>query len=132
MDAAAVAVLTAKERQVQLLSARLASADERIAPLEAALKAALLRTADTQREFLQPVHAVLLEEVSADLRKHFREGVRARQIAAESDFVRALVHAMLAHWTSDAQFAPADCARSVLPQLRAIADGNQPWLSGAE
>lgn len=68
-----------------------------------------------------------MEEVSSALRPHFREVARARQIAAEADSVRALVHTMLAYWTGDAQYGPADCARVVLPELHAILDGKEPW-----
>ena len=131
MDSGAVAVLTAKERQVGLLAVRVASVDTRLEPLDVELKAALHRAADSQRAFLQPVHTALVDQVAADLRKHFREAARARQVAAETDAVRALTHVLFAYWTQNAVYAPFDCARSVLPQLRAIADGSQPWLSGA-
>lgn len=128
MDPAAVAVLSGKERQITLLSERVASVEARLDPLALELKTALLRAADTQREFLQPSHAALLEEVSAALRPHFRDAGRAVQIAAETDSVRTLVRILTAYWTSDALFAPVICVRQVLPELRAILDGKRPWL----
>ena len=80
---------------------------------------------------MQPVHAALVEETAAALQPHYGDAARARQFAAESVRVGALTHAMFAHWTQDAAYAPVNCARNMLPQLRAIADGEQPWLSGA-
>lgn len=88
----------------------------------------LLRTAETQREFLQPVHAALVEEVSAALRSHFNDPARARLISNETDSVRALARIATAYWVSDALFDPVSTCRKVLPELRAILDGKQPWL----
>ncbi len=126
-DAAAVSVLCAKERQVQLLATRVSSVDERLDPLALELKAALLRSADTLREFLKPAHTALVEEVSSALKPHFRDAGRAEQIAGETDSVRSLVRILTAYWISDASFAPINCARQVVPELRAILDGKQPW-----
>lgn len=128
MDAAVVAVLAGKERQIALFSERVASVEARLDPLALDLKAALLRAADTQREFLKAAHAALVEEVSSALRPHFRDAGRAVQIAGETDSVRTLVRILTAYWTSDALFAPVICARQVLPELRAILSGKQPWL----
>ena len=131
MDPGAVAGLSAKERQVSLLSQRFDSTDDRLDPIAAELRAALLRAADSQRDYLQPVHVAQVEETTAALQIHFGDAARARQYAAESVRVRALTHTLFAHWTQDAAYAPVNCARTVLPQLRAIADGEQPWLTGA-
>lgn len=131
LDTVAVSVLAGKERQVSLLAQRFDTTDDRLDPIAAELRAALLRAADAQRDYLQPVHAALVEETTAALQTHFGNAARARQFAAESVRVRALTHTMFAHWTQDAAYAPVNCARKVLPQLRAIADGEQPWLSGA-
>ena len=131
MDSAAIAVLAGKERQVELLAKRVTSVEAQLDPLAVDLKAALLRSGETQREFLKPAHTALVEEVSSALRPHFRDAGRALQIGAETDSVRALVRTMTAHWTQDASYDPLTCARTVLPQLRTIADGEQPWLTGA-
>ena len=130
-DAAAVAVLAGKERQVSLLAQRFDSTDDRLDPIAAELRVALLRAADSQRDYLKAAHNSLVEETAAALQIHFGDAARARQFAAESVRVRALTHTLFAHWTQDAAYAPVNCARTVLPQLRAIADGGQPWLTGA-
>ena len=131
LSTAAVALLSAKERQVSLLSQRFDSTDDRLDPIAAELRAALLRAADSQRDYLQPVHVAQVEETTAALQIHFGDAARARQFAAESVRVRALTHTLFAHWTQDASYDSITCGRAVLPQLRAIADGEQPWLTGA-
>lgn len=120
LDTGAVALLSAKERQVSILAQRFDSTDDRLDPIVAELRVAL-----------QPIHAALVEETAAALQPHFGDAARARLYATESVRVRALTHTMFAHWTQDATYAPVNCARTRLPQLRAIADGGQPWLTGA-